>query len=150
MAIEFRTPVNNSIAYIFGALVLSLAAVSIFVADFTLFAIGGLTVPIMLFFTHKYTRYHLQDEALVIRQFLQKTKRIPYRQIYKVRKVDNPRTMRWMHGQSLPSIEVYYNKFDMAAVLTDKHDQFFQELKTRTEQGGESLAKDEKNYGQST
>lgn len=146
MASEFRTPVNSSIAYIFGALVISLIIVDIFVVDFTLFAIGGLTVPIMLYFTHKYTRYHLQEDELVIRQFLQKTKRIPYRHIYKVRKVDNPRTIRWIHGQSLPSIEVYYNKFDMAAILTDKYDLFFQELKVRTDQFGESGAKAEKNH----
>lgn len=130
---EFKTPVNAKMVWIFGALVIGLIILDLNIETFTSFAIGGFTVPIMLYFTHKYTRYKLENDELVIRQFLQKTKRIPYHDIYKIRKIDNPKTMKWIHGQAFPTIEVYYNKFDMIAVLTGDYEKFFSELKQRME-----------------
>lgn len=131
---EFKTPVNSKIVWVFAVILAGFVALNIYDHTISSFAIGGFSVPIMMYFSHRYTRYYLEKDELVIRQFLQKTKRIPYRDIYKLRKIDNPRTIKWMHGEYFPTIEVYYNKFDMVAILTGEYDTFFTELKSRIQE----------------
>ena len=82
-----------------------------------------------LFLSNRNT-YQLEDEHLAVKRPLQKTKRIAYASMYKVKQTQNFQPKKFLIAKKPPyCLEVFYHKFEAMPVVVDEIEDFEKALK---------------------
>lgn len=97
-------------------------------AELNFFSIaGGILVPLFLFVEHRWQRYLLDEQTLVVKNLFRKTE-IELERIYKIKYLPIEKSSNRGPANLPGTVEVYYDQFEMLPVMVNEPARFLAEL----------------------